>query len=225
MSGESNSNNSYQTNTSSTDDENEEVERDNTHENDDEMTAVTPAIIGVPDGGQNQPTTSRSGRTVGQNTEITDDTYIREIDMTTEQKKRKLEQIYATKKKDAYLEEDEFEIQKVRKQVRENIFPKVKFCKGEGNTQKIIQSNNKRNGRKFKKMDELGKSHENADLTCKTGFEYKLLDLCGMEEGKKSLTQRANWWKLYAYYVKTEIRQQRGNIQYMIRKTLTEGKN
>ena len=218
----SGSNKSYQT-----DDESEEEEQHNTRENDDERTAGTPSIIGGQEGGQSGQTTSnsRSGATEGRYTDVTDDTYIREIDMTIDQKKRKLELIYSTKKKDAYLEENEFEIQKVRKQVRDNIFPKVKFCKGEGNTQKTIHSKNRRNGRKFKKMDELGKSHENADLTCKTGFEYKLLDLCGMGEGKKTLTQRANWWKLYAYYVKTEIRQQRGNIQYMIRKTLTEGKN
>ena len=218
----SGSNKSYQT-----DDESEEEEQHNTRENDDERTAGTPSIIGGQEGGQSGQTTSNStsGATEGRYTDITDDTYIREIDMTIDQKKRKLELIYSTKKKNAYLEENEFEIQKVRKQVRDNIFPKVKFCKGEGNTQKIIHSKNRRNGRKFKKMDELGKSHENADLTCKTGFEYKLLDLCGMGEGKKTLTQRANWWKLYAYYVKTEIRQQRGNIQYMIRKTLTEGKN
>jgi len=156
-------------------------------------------------------------------TAITEDSQLQEIDMSAEEKKRKLEKLYAISNANDKIEEDEYEIANIRKVVRNDIFPMVKFCKGEGNTQRIVQPGPSRNGKRLKKLLEVGKTHEFADLTKKSGFEYQVLKLCGMDEGKKTLTQRANWWKKYSHYVKMEIRQQRGNIQYWIRKNMTEG--
>ena len=156
-------------------------------------------------------------------TAITDDSQLQEIDMSAEEKKRKLEKLYAISNINDQLDEDEYEVANIRKVVRNDIFPMVKFCKGEGNTQRTVQPGPSRNGKRLKKLLEVGKTHEFADLTKKSGFEYQVLKLCGMDEGKKTLTQRANWWKKYSHYVKMEIRQQRGNIQYWIRKNMTEG--
>ena len=156
-------------------------------------------------------------------TAITDDTQLQEIDMSAEEKKRKLEKLYAISNINDQLEEDEYEVANIRKVVRNDIFPMVKFCKGEGNTQRTVQPGPSRNGKRLKKLLEVGKTHEFADLTKKSGFEYQVLKLCGMDESQKTLTQRANWWKKYSPYVKMEIRQQRGNIQYWIRKNMNDG--
>ena len=156
-------------------------------------------------------------------TAITEDSQLQEIDMSAEEKKRKLEKLYAISNINDQLEEDEYEVANIRKVVRNDIFPMVKFCKGEGNTQRTVQPGPSRNGKRLKKLLEVGKTHEFADLTKKSGFEYQVLKLCGMDESQKTLTQRANWWKKYSPYVKMEIRQQRGNIQYWIRKNMTDG--
>ena len=156
-------------------------------------------------------------------TAITDDSQLQEIDMSAEEKKRKLEKLYAISNINDQLEEDEYEVANIRKVVRNDIFPMVKFCKGEGNTQRTVQPGPSRNGKRLKKLLEVGKTHEFADLTKKSGFEYQVLKLCGMDESQKTLTQRANWWKKYSPYVKMEIRQQRGNIQYWIRKNMNDG--
>ena len=50
-------------------------------------------------------------------------------ELTTEQKKRKFEQVYSGRR---WQEEDKYEVQKVKQIVRNNIFKHVKFVKGEG---------------------------------------------------------------------------------------------
>ena len=60
---------------------------------------------------------------------VTNDTFLQESGLTNEQKKRKLEEIYSNGR---FQEEDEYEILKVRQDIRQHIFKHVKFCKGEG---------------------------------------------------------------------------------------------
>ena len=76
------------------------------------------------------------------NSTITDGTInSRDTDeqLTTEQKKRKYEQVQSSRR---WIEEDQYEVQGVKQIVRNNIFKHVKFVKGEG--YKNITSNAER---------------------------------------------------------------------------------
>ena len=106
-------------------------------------------------------------------TAITEDSQLQEIDMSAEEKKRKLEKLYAISNANDKIEEDEYEIANIRKVVRNDIFPMVKFCKGEGNTQRIVQPGPSRNGKRLKKLLEVGKTHEFADLTKKADLNTR----------------------------------------------------
>ena len=57
---------------------------------------------------------------------ITQDSLIAETDMTSEEKKRKLEDLYSIRDHSKMIH-NEFEMIKLRRIVRNNIYPKVKF--------------------------------------------------------------------------------------------------
>ena len=145
---------------------------------------------------------------------------IPEKNMSQEDKMARMETIYSSTE---YGEDEcEFEVAKVKKMVRDNIFCLTKFCKGEGNPKVPVRP--KPGKPKKVVLMKVGKTHELADVTQKKGYEYIVMKLCGLEEGKRTLDERCKWWKTYNYYVKYEIGQQRGHIQYMLRLTLTQGK-
>ena len=146
---------------------------------------------------------------------ITTESIFNDGALTTYEKKRKLNEIYSNGQ---WKEEDEHEIYKVKKIVRTNIFKYVKFCKGEGNIN--IDKNRKH---KMKQLV-LGIAHDKADLTKRTGYEYEVMKQCGKDDRRMSLTERAMWWKTYNTYVISEIRKQRGAINFRIRKNICEGK-
>ena len=147
-------------------------------------------------------------------------TRIPEEKMNQEEKWARMETIYSNT--DYGEDEDEFEVAKVKKMVRDNIFCLTKFCKGEGNPKAPVRP--KPGKPKRVVLMKIGRTHELADVTQKRGYEYEVMKLCGLEEGKRTLDERCKWWKTYNYYVKYEIGQQRGHIQYMLRLTLTQGK-
>ena len=110
-------------------------------------------------------------------------------DLSLEEKKRKIEDLYND---GTWLASDKYEIQKIQNVVRKLIFKKIKFCKGEG----VSMSGARGNKRKSTDYT-LGKTHERADLTEKKGYVYEVMRECGMDEESKSLTERAMWWKTY----------------------------
>ena len=133
------------------------------------------------------------------NSTITDGTVnSRDTDeqLTTEQKKRKFEQIYSSCR---WQEEDQYEVQKVKQIVRNNIFKHVKFVKGEG-YKNITSDAERKNGKG--NMKEYGKCHKWADLTKLTGYKYNVMKLAGITEMNSSITDRALYWKTYNAYVR-----------------------
>ena len=61
-------------------------------------------------------------------------------------------------------------------------------------------------------------------VTLNQGYEYEVMKQCGKDDRRMSLTERAMWWKTYNTYVISEIRKQRGAINFRIRKNICEGK-
>ena len=146
---------------------------------------------------------------------VTTESVLEDNALSTDEKKRKLQVLYYGSK---YKEEDKYEIQKVRKIVRDNVFQQVKFCRGEGASKQGKSSNNVAMKRAF------GKSHDAPDLTLRNGYAYEILILSGNGEDKKSLTERALWWKTYNTYVLHEVRQLRSSMNFNVKKSCIEGK-
>ena len=138
-------------------------------------------------------------------------------ELTTEQKKRKFEQVYSGHR---WQEEDKYEVQKVKQIVRNNIFKHVKFVKGEGykNTNNDVGRKNGKGNTK-----EYGKCHEWADLTKVTGYEYNVMKLAGVTEMNCSISDRALYWKTYNEYVREEIRQMRGRMSGSVKQSVNQG--
>ena len=154
------------------------------------------------------------------NSTITDGTVnSRDTDeqLTTEQKKRKFEQVYSSRR---WQEEDQYEVLKVKQIVRNNIFKHVKFVKGEG-YKNITSDLERKNGKG--NMKEYGKCHEWADLTKLTGYEYNVMKLAGFTETNSSITDRALYWKTYNAYVRDEIRQMRGRMSGSVKQSVNQG--
>ena len=138
-------------------------------------------------------------------------------ELTTEQKKRKFEQVYSGRR---WQEEDKYEVQKVKQIVRNNIFKHLKFVKGEGykNTNNDVgQKNGKGNTKEY------GKCHEWADLTKVIGYEYNVMKLAGVTEMNCSISDRALYWKTYNEYVREEIRQMRGRMSGSVKQSVNQG--
>ena len=138
-------------------------------------------------------------------------------ELTTEQKKRKFEQVYSGRR---WQEEDKYKVQKVKQIVRNNIFKHVKFVKGEGykNTNNDVGRKNGKGNTK-----EYGKCHEWADLTKVTGYEYNIMKLAGVTEMNCSISDRALYWKTYNEYVREEIRQMRGRMSGSVKQSVNQG--
>ena len=137
--------------------------------------------------------------------------------LTTEQKKRKFEEVYSSRR---WQEEDKYEVQKVKQIVRNNIFKQVKFVKGEG-YKNITNNVERKNGKANQK--EYGKCHEWADSTKVTGYEYNVMKLAGVTEMNSSITDRALYWKTYNEYVRDEIRQMRGRMSGSVKLSVNQG--
>ena len=66
----------------------------------------------------------------------------------------------------------------------------------------------------------LGNTHNKADLTKHTGYEYETMKRCGKDDRCISLTEQSMWWKTYNTYMMSEIRKQHGAINFCIRKNI-----
>ena len=146
---------------------------------------------------------------------VKNDTFCEEAFLDDEQKKRKVEDVYSDGR---FKNEDEYDIMKVRKAIRTRIVKHVKFCKGDGT---------KSRGNPFKKkkakIQLYGTSHEKEDLSKQIGYEYTIMKLVGYNENKRSLTDRALWWKIYNIHVIEEIRQLRGRVSSGMKKNINQG--
>ena len=87
-------------------------------------------------------------------TDNTGNSVERDEQLITEQKKRKFEQIYLSRR---WQEEDKYEVQKVKQIVKNNIFKHVKFVKGKG-YKNLTNNVERKNGKGS--MKEYGKCHE-----------------------------------------------------------------
>ena len=146
---------------------------------------------------------------------LTIDSLVLDAGLRVEQKKRKVEEIYAN---GTWKEVDIYEANKVWRIIRYHIFKQVKFCKGEG--AKILTNSFEKKNAKILKYR---KSHEKADLTKKVGYEYNIMKLSGYSEETTSLTDRALWWKSYNEEVIEEIRQQKGRVSSAIKLSVIQG--
>ena len=115
---------------------------------------------------------NNAGQTAEQSL-ITDDSMIREVDMTEEQKKRKLEDLHSTHDF-SKLKVDDYEVIKLKRVLRQNMFPVVKFLRGEGNSHMGTRTDVMRT---LKHRPVIGKCHDFADLNKKTGCEIEIMKL------------------------------------------------
>ena len=76
-----------------------------------------------------------------------------------------MEEIYSNGR---FQDEDEYEVLKVRKVVRQHIFKHLKFCKGEGTKSANNFEEKTKNDKAF------GTSHKKTDLRKTKGYEYML---------------------------------------------------
>ena len=137
--------------------------------------------------------------------------------LTINEKKRKIEDVYASEQ---WKEEDEYEVTRLRLVIRNHIFKHVKFIKGEGakKTDKGTKKNNSKNL-------VFGKCHERPDLTKTSGYEYAIMDLVGLNDDKATLVKRALYWKTYNNYIHKEIRELRGRVNAAIKRCILEGEH
>ena len=152
---------------------------------------------------------------------VTTEPLLNENALSTEEKKRKIQEVYYGR---SYREEDKYEVQKVRKIVRENIFKHVKFCIGEGSYGTNKDGRTKSENKNIATKNTFGQSHEYPDITLRKGYAYEILELSGYGVDKKSLSQRALWWKTYNRFVQNEIRQVRSGMNHNVKKSCVEGK-
>ena len=151
---------------------------------------------------------------------LTTDSLLGENALSTQEKKRRIQDVYYGR---AYREENKYEVNKVKKIVRENIFKHVKFCIGEGSYGSNKNGTTRGENRSKATRNTYGLSHEYPDLTLKRGYAHEILTLSGNGAEKKSLSQRALWWKTYSKFVQIEVRQIRSNVNYTVKKTCMEG--
>jgi len=135
--------------------------------------------------------------------------------LTINEKKRKIEDVYASEQ---WKEEDEYEVTRLRLVIRNHIFKHVKFIKGEG-AKKTDKGTKKKNSKNLV----FGKCHERPDLTKTSGYEYAIMDLVGLNDDKATLVKRALYWKTYNNYIHKEIRELRGRVNAAIKRCILEG--
>ena len=107
------------------------------------------------------------------------------------------------------MDEDQYEIDKVKGVIRSNVFKNLKFVKGEG--QKSLSNTfDKKNA----KILQYGKCHEKADLTKTNGYECYLMKMMDLTAGNTTIEKRALWWKTYSSHIHEEIKQIRGRTTF-----------
>ena len=136
---------------------------------------------------------------------------------TESRKKTKMEDVYNSA---MWTDPRKHVDDRIRKVVREKIFSRTKFCKGEG--VHIVKS---REGRRMKeaRKTEFNMSHERIDIT-KPGYANEVLKRCDVTENLFSLEERSLWWKVYCAPVKDEIMSLRGRKSFNCRHLVQDSK-
>ena len=83
------------------------------------------------------------------------------VPTSSEDKKRKMNDVYASGR---WMDEDSYEVMKVRQVIRNHVFKNLRFVKGEG--RKALTTNFEK---KYAKILQYDKCHEKADLTKTNG--------------------------------------------------------
>ena len=109
------------------------------------------------------------------------------------------------------MDEDPYEVMKVRQVIRNHVFKNLKFVKGEG--RRALTTNFEK---KNTKILQYGKCHKKADLTRTNGYECYLMKLMDITEGNTPIEKRVLWWKTYSSHIQEEIRQLRGRTSTAI---------
>lgn len=119
---------------------------------------------------------------------LTTDSLLGENALSTQEKKRRIQDVYYGH---AYREENKYEVNKVKKIVRENIFKHLMFCIGEGSYGGDKNGTTRGENRSKATRNTYELSHEYPDLTLKCEYAHEVLILSGNGAEKKSLSQRA----------------------------------
>ena len=131
------------------------------------------------------------------------------------------ESIYANQ---TFKDEEKIVQRELRRVVREYIWPKTKFVKGEGHfVKKITRFGRKQRKKKAAVM--YGTSHEQPNLNNKygtRGYQSVIMKKMNLQNG--SDIEKAYWWKTYEGVVKDEIQKLRNNRATDIKRCMVEGK-
>ena len=127
--------------------------------------------------------------------------------LSKEQKRTKIEEVYNSAQ---WVSPQKHVDKRIQDVVKEHIFKKIKFCKGEGVA--IVRSKEGKRLQEAKKV-EYGKTHERFDLTG-PGYALEVMKKCDVTEDQYSLQEQALWWKVYGSPVKEEIMSVRGRKGY-----------
>ena len=100
------------------------------------------------------------------------------------------------------------------------MIPKTKNKRTKNTSKKKIRWSNK----SIAPHTTFVQSHEYPDINLQKGYAYEILELSGYGVDKKSLSQRALWWKTYNRFVQNEIRQVQSGMNYSVKKSCAEGK-
>ena len=109
---------------------------------------------------------------------------------------------------------------RVRKIVRESIFSKTKFFKGEGVA--IIRTKEGRRRHELRKIT-YGKSHDRFDITG-AGYALEVMKQCDITADNFTLEERSLWWKVYNRPVKDELMSMRGRKGYHTKELVQNSK-
>ena len=136
--------------------------------------------------------------------------------------KRKLVEVYDN---NIWNVPDKYVVRTVKEVIRNQVFHKTKFVKGEGSVGRHKRKKKMGYGSSdslTSKASLLGETHERQDLTQDRGYAYEILKACGVL--KKNIHDQGLWWKTYNKYVKEEISQFRGEKNYSLRSAVMSGK-
>ena len=99
---------------------------------------------------------------------------------------------------------------------RNEIFPGLKFCLGEGRPGKM----------NYQQSDKylFGKSHEKPDLRV-SNYANRIMTLCGLKHMStiQSISKRGKWWKTYNKSILLEMRRKRGQMNTTIKRKIYQG--
>ena len=132
--------------------------------------------------------------------------FLVEIGISSEEKERKLEDIYLTHDFSKFKVED-YEWIQLNWVIRNNKCPKLIFLREDGVSNMGIHAAITKT---LKTRPTIRKGHYFEGVNKKTGYEVKMIKIWRVEEIKHSMTEQCDFWKACSGLVKSEFRNQRG---------------